>query len=611
MKIIGLDFETYFDDAYTLKKLTTENYVRDPRFTVLGCAVKHPNTPAKWFDRRQFEEGAKTINWSETTVLAHHAHFDGLILSHHYGIKPRYWLDTLSMARMMLGNHLHVGLDALASHFKLQAKHVPYEKFKGLHWHQLSPDVQAEIAGGACHDIELTWEIFRQLMTMGFPREELDMIDLTVRMFTEPAVIGDIDLLADIWESEAKKKYDALNELNLDQKTVNSIEGFADLLRAEGIEPDTKEGKNGPIYAFSKRDQFMVDLLESDDPRLSALAAARLNLRSSLLQTRAERWGTMATRGPMCVYLCYCGAHTTRWSGGDKTNFQNATRVDVDNPKTASPLRTSLCAPDGCKFAIIDLSQIERRITAWLAGEWEYLKIFERGEDPYIGTASRFYGRTLDPKVDKEERQVGKVLELQCQYGSGGAKIVSTLRGAGIHITQDQGVEARDAFRAEHPLNVQLWRTAEKYLTFLANGVESEWGPMQIRDQRIWLPNGAPLIYETLEYHIPAQSDDAKDLAGWRLQLRTGWTKMYGGKLVENVVQALARVVFSQAVGRCVKLGYRLVLQSHDEGVFLVPDDHEAEANLSQLVNEFRRIPSWLPGIPLDAEGILGDRYAK
>jgi DNA polymerase len=522
---------------------------------------------------------------------------------------------------MMLGNHVKVGLEKLAEFFNLPPKSVPYELFQGFHWHELAPAVRSQVAAGACHDVELTWEIFKRLMTMGFPYEELDMVDLTVRMFTEPMVIGDVELLAEIWQSEAKNKQETLIDLELDKKIVNSTEGFAELLRMEGIEPDTKEGKNGPTYAFSKRDYFMQELLECDNNRLRTLAEARLGLRSSLLQTRAERWGHMATRGPMCVYLNYCGAHTTRWSGGDKTNFQNATRVDPDNPRTASPLRKSLMAPKGWKFAIVDLSQIERRITAWLAGEWEYLKKFERGEDVYIGTASRFYGREITVE-DKEERQLGKIVELQCQFGSGGPKIVATLRNFGIIISQEEGLAARDAFRAEHPLNVELWRVAERYIAFLANGAEAQWGPMAIRDKRIWLPNGAPLIYETLEYHIPALADEAKQSerpstavsgqnAGWRLKLRNGWTKLYGGKLVENVVQALARVVFSEAVGRSVKLGYRLVLQSHDEGVFLVPDDGEAEASLAEIRNEFRRIPSWLPGIPLDASGILGDRYAK
>jgi hypothetical protein len=175
LNIICLDFESYWDDEWTLKKLTTEHYIRGARFEALGCAIR--DQQRRWLDFEEIEphtvwvphellpDVLRSYDWNDTAVVAHHAQFDGLILSHHYHIKPRFWFDTLSMARLLIGNHLSVSLESLARHFNLEPKNVPYQLFKGKHWHELSPDVQRQVATGACHDVTLTWSIFTKLLT--------------------------------------------------------------------------------------------------------------------------------------------------------------------------------------------------------------------------------------------------------------------------------------------------------------------------------------------------------------------------------------------------------------------------------------------------------------
>lgn len=314
--ILTMDAETFFSDEFSLSKMTTEAYCRDARFEVHGWAVRSPQHDPVWWTHVEAVEKFKQIDWSQTDILAHHAQFDLLILSHIYGVRPRFIFDTLSQARLLLGNHLSVGLDSLAKHFNLQAKNVPYNLFRNKHWGELAPAVQQQVAAGACHDVNLTWQLFN-ILGKEMPRDEYQVIDTTVRMFTEPCLIGDIELLGKVWTDEATKKDARMAALNVSATELQSSDKFAELLRAEGVEPEMKEGKNKPIYCFAKTDEFMRGLQEHDNERVRTLCEARLGAKSTLNQTRAETLGFMSQRGAMPVYLRYCGAHTTRWSGGD------------------------------------------------------------------------------------------------------------------------------------------------------------------------------------------------------------------------------------------------------------------------------------------------------
>ena len=296
---------------------------------------------------------------------------------------------------------------------------------------------------------------------MTFPLEELQVIDMTVRMFTEPKLLGDIDVFAKVWSFEQERKAQLLEDLGVASSDLQSADKFAALLQAEGIAPERKAGKNGEIYAFAKTDQFMVDLLENDDERIRTLAEARLGLKSTLDQTRAERLGFMATRGPMPVYLQYCGAHTTRWSGGDKLNWQNL--------KRGSALRKGCRAPAGHRIVKADKSQIECRILNYVAGQWDVIEKFAAGVDPYVGIASQFYGRAIT-KADPAERGVGKQLELSCLgpdtlvLTNNGAKSITKVNvddwlWDGIEWVQHRGL-VHQGMKYVIPL-VNLWVTPE------------------------------------------------------------------------------------------------------------------------------------------------------
>jgi DNA polymerase family A len=512
------------------------------------------------------------------------------------------------MARLLLGNHLSVGLDALARHYGLAAKSVPYESFRGKTWEQLAPDVQRKVAEGAVHDVILTWELFA-ILRKTFPAEEYPIVDTTVRFYTEPTLRGDIDLLAKVWSDEDQAKKERLDRLEVLGSDLRSAAKFAELLRAAGVEPETKSGKAfaktgvvSEIYCFAKTDPFMRDLLTHDSERVRALAEGRLGEKSTLLQTRAETLGWMARRGPLPIYLRYAGAHTTRWSGGDGSNFQNQ--------KRGSELRRAICAPEGSLILVTDLSQIEARILCWLAGQQDYLEKFRKGEDPYVAMASKAYGREIT-KADPLQRGTGKQLVLSCCYQAG-AKTIQRTAGLGFYgpavaIDLVTAEAWKRAYRKEFSEVVKFWWIANTMIPVLANSGERQWGPMLISGKKIYGPGGTMLHYDTLERWVDPDNGDAM----FRYRLRDGWTKLYSGKLVENVVSWLARIVLSQAMLRLRGLGYKMVSCSHDELMLVIPDDGKADRYIAEVGKEMSRTPVWAPGLPLASETVVGQRYAK
>jgi DNA polymerase len=601
MQYVVIDFETYFDQDYSLTRLSTEAYIRDRRFAVHGAAVKIEDQPAVWYAYEVLKQVLAGMDWPNVFLIAHHVQFDGFILAHHYLASPAMYGCTLSMARLLIGNHLSVSLDSVRAQFGLPVKTTPYMLFKGRHWSEINEHTRGLIAAGACDEAESVWQIFCRLRE-DFPEEEYKVIDETVRMFTEPVLRADTDLLGKLWLDEERSKQARLEALGVTEAELQSAAKFEQLLTSEGIEIEQKNGKNGDIPAFAKTDPFMRGLLEHPSERVRALAEARLGVKSTLLQTRAETLGWMASRGPLPVYYRYCGAFTTRWSGGDNANWQNF--------KRGSDIRKAILAPEGFLLGIIDLSQIECRLLNYLAGQQDVINKFALGEDPYTGIASAFYQRQIT-KEDVLERGTGKQAELSCGYGCGAKKFQATARlgiyGPPVHLSEDDAKRFVDLYRHTHKNVVLYWRNAEWVISMLDKKERVDWGPMDIRNKKIILPNDCPLDYTTLEYYKDPKTFESY----WRMKKRNGWTKLYGSKLVENVVQALARVVLSQAMLRIREIGFPIVLTSHDELVVLLEDDAHAENDLERCRQEMIRVPSWLPGIPLDAEATLSARYAK
>lgn len=439
-----------------------------------------------------------------------------------------------------------------------------------------------------------------RVVSIPFPPQELALIDQTIRMFTEPVLEADVNLLGEIWSNESKRKAALLEALGVGPDDLQSAERFAELLRREGVEPATKPSPtgNGDTYAFAKTDDFMRELAEDGNERVRTLVEARLRVKSTLDQTRAERLGYQACRGRICAYYNYCGTHTTLWSGGDRINFQNF--------KRSGDLRRALRAPKGYLIAKVDQSQVQCRLVNWLAGQEDVIERFRKREDPYLSVASLCYDRRISTD-DKAERGTGKQLELSCGFGSGAATIQRTAKrgtyGPSVEIDLATAERWRDIYRATHPRVVQLWKIANGLLHVMAtNGRTTFCDFLPVEGTTMLLPGGLPIHWPQLQWDDTWQS--FKFLYGQKR-----WKRIWGGFLVQNVVSALASCLVREAMLRIRQRGLRIVLQEHDAVGILVLDDCNKDATLERIIDEMRRTPDWAPGLPLDAEGKLGETY--
>jgi hypothetical protein len=625
MRLVFFDCESYYDRklGYSLSSMTQEAYIRDPRFELHGAAIKWtPSTSAVWYDERELRYILKQEDWADVFLVSHHAQWDHGVLSMRYDVHPKMSGCTLAMSRLMFGNHLSVSLDSVRKYFNLPPKTTPYGQFEGKHWHEMSPQVQQALAEGCKDEVESKVVIFQSLLRdYKFPLPELEVIDTIVKMFSEPVLDLDGAMLAKLWEDEARRKLEGNAELGVDGSDLRSADKFCELLEAEGIEIEYKEGKKGDIPAIAKNDPFMRDFLrEHDNPRVRALAEARLTEKSTLLQSRAETLGWVASRGPAPVYLFYAGAGTLRPSGGGGDNWLNF--------KRGSPIRRAIKAPPGFYLAPIDASQIECRVLHYLAGGSNEPVIvkFRNNEDPYVDIASKFYQEPIykpkpdDPRKFEMEckRGMGKQGRLMCGYGASGKQFKSTAAsgqyGPRVDMTLDEAESFVSLYRSDNPSicarGTGYWSACDRLLARLAGGPPMEFGPLHVENGRIYI-RGAPMIYDSIEYHTP-QPDEENPKTGWRVKTRQGWKFMWGSKLTQNICEGVSRMIVSEAMIRIKKkYNIRTLNWPYDELLLLIPRYGREEEMLALCKAEMVLEPSWLPGLPLACDGSLGTRYEK
>lgn len=412
MSIITIDFETYYDQEFSLSKLTTEEYVRDDRFEVIGVAVKVDGDEPEWFSGTMSEthKWLDQFNWAESLVLAHNTLFDGAIMSWKFGIKPMGWLDTLAMARAVDGVEAGNSLAKLADRYGLGTKGTEVILAKGKRRKHFSEEELRRYGEYCVNDVDLTYKLFG-ILKEGFNKKELKLIDLTLRMFTEPALQLNLPLLEQHLVQVIDRKEKLIAEASADRETLLSNPKFAERLVSLGVEPPMKvsptTGK--PTLALAKSDEGFKALAEHPDERVQALVAARLGTKSTLEETRTQRFIEIAKRGSLPVPLRYYAAHTGRWGGDDKLNLQNLPSRGRDK----NTLKTAICPPPGYVLVDADSSQIEARIVAWLSGQKDLVLAFEEGRDVYKIMAGKIYGKASDD-ITEEERFVGKTTILGC-----------------------------------------------------------------------------------------------------------------------------------------------------------------------------------------------------
>lgn len=684
-RLVSLDFETYYDADYTLNKLSTSEYIRDPRFEVLMCGLKVGNKPTEIIPGPQLKTRLAKINWATHTLLCHNMQFDGFILSHHFKIKPSYTYCSLSMARGLHSSDIGAGLNEVSIFYGGKGKiEGGVEDMKGVHFAELfkNKPLWKRSSAYCMNDVDEMLRVFK-LMHPKMPVDEMGLIHLTNRMFIDPVLKVDIPRVQKEYDREvAERKALLMSVINpadyeheiksilknkderaltgddrtilIAKRVVGSSERFANLLRAEGIEPpvklsaawmkkDVAERNDADkwTYAFAKDDADFINLPDDVDAlgaglnlnkkadikklaarqdRLRLLVDTRLAVKSTTNITRAERFLKAGANGMrLPVGYAYARAHTLRWGGNNKMNMQNLTR--------GGELRQSILAEDGSVICVVDSGQIEARVNAELWGQRDLLDAFRaadlwdkktmgvaRGDDrdAYCKFADLIYNREITTN-DSTERFVGKVCVLGLGYQMGAPKLQITLAkgalgGPPVYFELDKCQLIIAAYRRKNAKIKNGWDICKGIIEDMAAGRSGSHGPISWGKETVYLPSGMTLKYPKLRKRLNAQGWDE-----WTYEALLKGTpyrkKIYGGLLCENLVQALARIIIGEQMLEIDKFA-RVVMTTHDE-IAATVKKALAETTMKRMYKVMKTPPKWWPNIPLNCEGSYATYYSK
>jgi DNA polymerase len=584
MAIIYIDFETYYDKDYSLRNMSTEAYIRDPRFAVHGVALAVDDATPLWVSGDKVAPALHHLHalHPDATWVAHNAQFDMAILSWHYGIRPAWILDTLSMARLVNPHGKH-SLAALAQEYTLGAKGDALAKTLGVR--TLTPALMQELADYCVQDVALLCGLsaaLKDALTARLSVEryarEMQLIDLTVRLFTEPVLELDMGSLESSMEALGADRDALIAASGLTESVLMSNPQFTAALAAIGVDAPA---------SLSKTDPDMLSL--RSHPRAAPIIRARLAAKSVSELRRTERFLDVAARGTLPVPLKYFGAHTGRWSGADGINVQNLNR--------GSALRKSILAPEGHMLVVVDSSQIEARVLAWLADEVSLLDAFAEGKDVYVE-----FARAIWPgdEISAEKRFVAKTCVLGLGYSVGAAKLHEQIVLKQPSVTLEEAREFVAVYRMTYKGIVRLWRVADMALRCMMSGQQAQIvRGMTTEHNALQLPSGRWLQYPDLRMVS----------GGFEYGQGASTRRLYGGALVENITQAIARDIVADQMLALSKR-YKVVMMTHDEIVLSVPEEDADEA-FTTAKTIMRLAPQYVRGLPLDCSGGYAREYSK
>ncbi len=605
MDLITLDFETYYDRDFSLSKMTTEEYIRDPRFEVIGVGVKVNNGNTEWASgtHAEIKGYLHTFNWSDSMVLAHNTMFDGAILSWLFDVHPRVYADTLCIARALHGIDAGGSLKALSERYQIGAKGTEVLNALGKRRADFTAQELSKYGDYCINDVELTYKLFNIFMRKDFPKHELQLIDCTLRMFVEPVLDLDIGLLEQHLEDTKEQKDQLLESAKVSKEDLMSNQKFAEVLEGLGIKPPIKisatTGKE--TFAFAKSDEAFKALSDHEDSRVQAVVAARLGNKSTLEETRTQRFIDIGKRGMLPVPVRYYAAHTGRWGGDDKINMQNLPSRGPNGKK----LKRSILAPEGYSLIDADSAQIEARVLAWMAGQDDLTAAFDAGEDVYVKMASRIYGCD-EADVTKDQRFVGKTTILGAGYGMGAVKFQAQLKNFGFEVELEEARRIINIYRESNWKINHLWRNCQNMIRAMVNGDSIQVGKSGVLEvlgpeRAVKLPSGLLLRYNDLS------AEQTENGLEYSYKTRRGRTRIYGGKVTENLCQAVARCIIGEQMLQISKR-YRVVLTVHDSIVACVKDDEIDQAQ-AYIENCMRQVPVWAAGLPIDCESGTAKSY--
>ena len=618
MQLVTLDFETFYEAGFSLTNLTTEEYIRDKRFQVIGVGIKIEEGKTHWYTGDEVKPALDQIDWKNSALLCHNTQFDGGILSFRYNIIPSLYLDTLSMARAIHGVDAGGSLAYLVERYNLGAKGTEVIQAKGKRLEDFTESELKQYGEYCKNDVELTHKLF-EILAQSFPDNEIKLIDLTLRMYTEPVLEVDDALLQarldDVTEEKQAMLKGLMEKLECEdeegvRKKLASNPQFAAILEEHGVIVPMKEslttGKQ--TFALAKGDTGFLELCEHPDLFIQELCRVRLGTKSTIEESRIERFIGIGARnkGKLPIPLKYYGAHTGRWAGSDKVNFQNLPSRDVKK----KALKNAVIPPEDHVVINSDSSQIEARILVWVAGQDDVVQWYAEGRDVYSEFASKVFDRTIT-KADKTERAVGKTCILGLGYGTGATKLQHTLKIAtGLDIEEEECKRYVKVYREVNDKVIDLWTQCDNALGDIASWPKDK-EPYYIGDHKVLLvtpkgirlPNGLYIQYPELRW------DTEEEKGKYKYKSRRGFISVWGGSVVENVIQALARIVIGEQM---VKISdkYRPVLTVHDSVVCVAPKDKAKEAT-DYITSIMSTPPDWGTTLPIACEAGYGDNYGE
>lgn len=621
--IIALDFETYYDKKYSLKDLTYIEYIQHPKFKVhmLGVSCDDERIVLKPDQIKPYlRELAQRYNTAE--IVCHNALFDMAIIYWYYGVKfDRYTLcDTASMSRGLWPNSSS-SLKALTERIwpNDPDMHKGDELVQSMGVETLDDELYETIAGYCQQDADITLAAYLKMRDVfEYPDNELEVIDMTIRNFIDPIFYLDAPRMLTARQKVVDEQKAIIDAAGVSPKVLSSNNQFGEHLESLGIKPPMKisptTGKR--TLALAKGD-LAFQKLQATHPELQHLWDARRVAKSTIEETRADRLlNSTLPDGRLPIPLKYSGAHTHRFSGTQKINFQNFPR--------GSEHRKCVIAPDGQLVYVRDSSNIEARMLAWLAGQNDLLEMFRNKGDVYSSFASIIYGRPINRKrveldengneykPDDLEGKIGKVAVLGLGYGMGPPKFTDMMRCGVMDVppqhnfTLTEGQKIVSLYRTTYHKIPLLWKACENILRALANPATEgfKWKCFTIDHERIWLPSGLSLHYPNIR----------NTSQGWQYDTGKGPKYTWGGTITENLTQALARIVIVDQMREIDTMLHnydgRAGLNVHDEVVGT--GTATAENEINNAMHEIMCTPPhWCPDLPLNSEGGADTCYSK
>ena len=630
---LTIDVETYYDSEYSLDKMPTAQYVMDPRFEIIGVSFSMNGMPTQWItgDLAHVHAELEKIPWDRCRVIAHNARFEAAVLEWRLGFKPASYLCTLVGSRPHLVPYAGgASLDALLRYTGLGVKGTYVKQAKAKHRTDFTAEEMAEYGDYCCNDTDGCYALANRIRSV-LPADEQELIDLTIKKYVRPTLcLNKNALLVRLGEIE-NEKAKRLDELSatygVGLSDIRSRDKFAQILGAalgsNGKVPTKTSKANGSrTYAFAKDDVEFKNLLVHADPRVRDLVGAKLYFSSTLEEGRIRRLVEMydVLGGRLAVPLVYYGAHTGRFSGDESIKVQNLPRVEwLDKSHTTlrkGHLRYAVCAQPGYSIVAADLSNIEARIVATLAGQTDLIEGFRRGEDLYSWFASMVYGFLVDKVAHPKERFVGKTCILGLGYGMGWRKFQLKMAQEGIIMSEQEAKRIVYLYRNTFTKIPALWRDFNYAgTTFLTDkSAMYPWRGLIFAHERIILPNGMPILYPGITHttrglgfrgrfgkpvmdNKPLGADDLGDLSN-----------VWGGAFLENTAQGLARIIITVAELTLARMGIVAALQAHDELVFHIPTIivEQVKKVIAQVMTA---VVPFMPDLPMAVEIHHGPTY--